>query len=95
MRERIFWVYVLTNIRRSVFYTGITNDLYRRLEEHRYSPSGFTGKYHVTKLVYFEQFGDAMTAIEREKQVKDWRREKKLALIRTMNPLLEDLSLTH
>ena len=76
-----------------VLYTGVTNNLERRVMEHKQEIcDGFTKKYEVTRLVYFEAFGDVRDAISREKQIKRWRREKKLALIREMNPRFRDLS---
>jgi putative endonuclease len=76
-----------------VLYTGVTNHLERRVTEHkRELCAGFTERYKVTRLVYFEGFGDVRNAITREKQIKRWRREKKLALIRGINPKFRDLS---
>ncbi len=74
-------------------YTGMTNNLKKRIYEHKtHLVEGFTKKYNVTKLLYFETFGDAASAIKREKQIKAWRREKKVALIDTKNPRWDDLS---
>ena len=74
-------------------YTGVTNDLERRLFEHREGlTKGFTKKYNVHKLVYFEETGEPMTAIEREKQIKGWDRAKRVALIEVRNPRWRDLS---
>ena len=76
-------------------YIGVTNDLQRRVYEHRQElVEGFTKKYHVHKLVYYEQTGDVKAALAREKQLKGWRREKKEALVETMNPDWNDLSET-
>jgi putative endonuclease len=76
-----------------VLYTGVTNHLERRVMEHKQELCvGFTERYKVTRLVYFEGFGDVRDAISREKQIKRWRREKKLALIRGINPKFRDLS---
>jgi putative endonuclease len=89
-----FFVYILTNSNRSVLYIGITNDLQRRVYEHyEYSlvEKGFTGKYKIYHLIYFEEFADPMIAIEREKQLKGWTRKKKEALIATKNPNWEFL----
>jgi putative endonuclease len=93
MRDR-FFVYILANSRgpRPALYTGVTNDLERRLAEHRLSPSGFTGRYAVTKLVYFEWTASIGDAIVREKRIKGWTRAKKVALIETANPYWYDLS---
>jgi len=87
-----FFVYVLTNESRSVLYIGVTNDLYRRMCEHRNETvEGFTKRYHVHKLVYFEEYQSITDAIAREKQLKGWRREKKIALIQLKNPTWNDL----
>jgi putative endonuclease len=91
MRARQYYVYILSN-RRGTLYTGVTNDLERRLAEHRAGKSGFTARYRIGKLLYFETTGDVWAAIGREKQIKGWPREKKFALIRTLNPRLRDLS---
>lgn len=87
-----YYVYIMTN-RSRTFYTGVTNNLERRVYEHKHKlVKGFTRQYNITMLVYYEMFGDIRDAIEREKQVKDWRREKKIALIESMNPEWRDLS---
>ena len=88
-----FYVYILTSKNRRVLYTGVTNDLLRRISQHR-EPNGsdFTHKYHIDLLVYYEVYDDARTAIEREKQVKAGSRKKKLALINAMNPGWIDLA---
>jgi putative endonuclease len=86
-----FFIYILTNARRTVLYIGITSDLGKRLTEHAFGDSKFTQRYHATMLLYFENFPDALQAIEREKQLKRWSRVKKLALICTRNPELRDL----
>jgi putative endonuclease len=87
-----YHVYILASIS-GVLYTGVTNDLERRMIEHKQEIcDGFTKRYEVTRLVYFESFGDVRDAINREKQIKKWRREKKLALIRGKNPKFRDLS---
>jgi putative endonuclease len=76
-----------------VLYTGVTNHLEKRTAEHKLHLSvGFTAKYDVTRLVYFEPFGDIRNAIRREKEIKGWRREKKLDVIRSINPKFLDLS---
>ena len=88
-----FFVYLVSNRSRVVLYTGVTNDLVRRVWEHRnHAVRGFTSKYKVDRLVYYEQFPDPQSAILREKEIKGWRREKKNALVRAMNPQWEDLS---
>ena len=87
------FVYVITNKNRSTLYIGMTNNLERRLWEHRNKVvSGFSADYSLCQLLYHESFRDARSAIEREKQLKGWPREKKIDLIETMNPHWEDLS---
>ena len=89
-----YFVYILTNWNNHVLYIGITNDLYRRLYEHKnHLVDGFTKRYNVNKLVYFEITSDVKSAIEREKQLKGWLRGKKIALIESQNPEWRDLSL--
>jgi putative endonuclease len=74
-------------------YTGVTNNLERRVFEHKnHAIEGFTKKYKVTKLVYFEETSDVIAAISREKQIKGWLRKKKIALIESMNPYWKDLA---
>jgi putative endonuclease len=88
----VYNVYILANPT-GVLYTGVTRCLERRVGEHRGKEiPGFTPKYDVVRLVYYEAFGDVRNAIAREKQPKRWRREKKLALIRLENPEFVDLS---
>jgi putative endonuclease len=90
----MYYVYILTNQTNNVMYIGVTNDLEHRLYEHRHHLiEGFTRNYRVDKLVYFEETSDVMAAIEREKQLKKWRRAKKNALVQQTNPLWRDLSL--
>ncbi len=87
-----FYVYIMTNQYNTVLYTGVTNDLKRRVYEHKQSiRGGFTKKYKTRKLVYSEVFQDAHNAITREKQIKGGSRQKKLKLIKTINPNWEDL----
>ncbi|WP_251183205.1 GIY-YIG nuclease family protein [Anaerocaecibacter muris] len=87
-----FYVYILTNHSNTVLYTGVTNDIARRTFEHRQKfNDGFAEKYNAYKLVYVEECGRHTDAIEREKQIKKWRREKKVALINSINPSWEDL----
>ncbi|MEA4924911.1 MAG: GIY-YIG nuclease family protein [Syntrophomonadaceae bacterium] len=89
----MYYVYILTNQSNKVLYTGITNDLERRLYEHQNKLiKGFTSKYNVNKLVYFDCTTDAVNAIAREKQIKGWTRQKKLDLISELNPQWRDLS---
>jgi putative endonuclease len=78
---------------RRVLYTGITNNLDRRVHEHKMQQTrGFTAKYNVTRLVYYEHGNDVLGAIAREKEIKAWRREKKIRLIESLNPEWNDLS---
>jgi len=87
-------VYILTNDRRTVLYTGVTSRLEQRIAEHHlgWSPKAFTRKYNVHTLVYFEVTPDIVAAIAREKQIKGWSRAKKVALIESMNPEWRDLA---
>ena len=86
------YVYILANQKRGTLYTGVTNDLVRRIHEHREGAvDGFTKKYGVKQLVYFETHDDITTAISREKSMKRWRRPWKLALVEKGNPEWRDL----
>ena len=90
----MYYVYILSNWDDSVIYIGVTENLPRRLYEHRNGlADGFTKKYNVHKLVYYEDTTDVYSAISREKQLKNWRREKKNQLIESKNPQWRDLSL--
>ena len=89
--NRQYCVYIITNKHNTVLYTGITNDLKRRVYEHKKLVDGFTKKYNITKLVYYEVFDDAENAILREKQVKAGSRQKKIDLIRSINREWRDL----
>ena len=92
MDERNYYVYILTNKTNTVLYTGVTNDLERRVFEHKYeSIEGFAKKYKVNKLVYYEIFEDIDDAISREKQIKAGSRIKKINLIESSNKEWEDL----
>ena len=87
-----YYVYIMTNKRNTVLYTGVTNDLRRRVYEHREKlVDGFTRKYNVTKLVYYEIFQDPENAIMREKQIKTGSRQKKIDLVNQMNKEWRDL----
>lgn len=90
--DKTYYVYILTNKYNTVLYTGVTNDLERRMKEHR-SPEnrGFTAMYNVHKLVYYETFDDVVEAIAREKQIKSGSRQKKIDLIVAFNPWWKDL----
>ena len=89
----MYFVYMLTNSTNVALYTGVTNDLERWLWEHRNhaDPKSFTAKYHITKLVYYEQTSDVEAAIAREKQIKAMSRAKKNKLIEKQNPNWEEL----
>ena len=85
-------MYILTNRKQGVLYIGVTNDLKRRMYEHKNKLiSGFASKYNLTKLVHFEVTTDVDAAIEREKQIKGWLRKKKIELIESRNPDWKDL----
>ncbi len=89
----MYYVYILSNQTDRVLYIDVTGDLERRIYEHKsHLVDGFTRDYRVDKLVYFEETSDVYAAIAREKQLKGWRRDKKEALIRTVNPLWRDLT---
>ena len=89
---KTFYVYMMTNRSRTVLYTGITKSLERRLWYHQSrNPKSFTHRYNVDRLVYYERFNDARSAIAREKEMKGWRREKKNALVNEFNPKWKDL----
>lgn len=91
MAKLTYYVYILTS-RNGVIYVGVTNDLHRRVDEHRtLNTNSFTHRYGITRLVYFETTEDVQAAIEREKQIKGWTRHRKLDLIRSVNPRFEDL----
>jgi putative endonuclease len=82
----------MTNKRKTVLYTGVTNNLLRRVEEHKTGiGSGFTKRYNVNRLIYFESTNDVQVALSREKQIKSWARKRKEELINTLNPEWKDL----
>ncbi|HKU98411.1 MAG TPA: GIY-YIG nuclease family protein [Vineibacter sp.] len=92
MTERRFYVYFMTNYSRRVLYIGVTNDVERRIWEHRQGKgSEFAKTYHVDRLVYVEEYPTAPEAIAREKQLKGWKRVRKNALVAESNPKWEDL----
>ena len=87
-----YYVYLPTNWNNKVMYVGVTGNLERRLYEHKQKlVVGFTEKYNVNKLVYFEETNDVREALEREKEIEKWRREKKDRLVETTNPECKDL----
>jgi putative endonuclease len=92
MNMNQYYVYILTN-RSKTLYTGVTNNLKRRIYEHKNKIiKGFTAKYNIDKLVYYEVYNDITQAIQREKQIKGWVRKKKIELIESVNPDWKDLS---
>ena len=94
MREHRYWVYILVSSSLSTMYIGVTNDLGRRVAEHRLGKgSEFVKKYKVTKLVYAEEYEQIEEAIAREKQLKGWKRIRKNELVRAANPKWEELTL--
>ncbi len=87
-----YYVYIMTN-KSGTLYTGITSNLVKRAYEHKHHlVRGFTDKYNITKLIYYESTSDVSAAIAREKQIKGWLRKKKIALIKSMNPEWKDLA---
>jgi putative endonuclease len=94
MNEKVYYVYIETNQRNRVFYVGVTNNIARRDKQHenKLHEFGFTAKYNVNKLVYYEKFHDINKAIAREKSLKGITRQKKRDLIRAVNPKYDDLS---
>jgi putative endonuclease len=87
-----YWVYILTNTPRGTLYVGVTNDLIRRMHEHRESlVPGFTKRYGLKMLVHFERYDTPRTAIQREKNIKHWPRAYKLNLVKASNPQWRDL----
>jgi putative endonuclease len=87
-----YYIYFMSNVSNDVLYIGVTNNLLRRCYEHKaHLVEGFTKKYNVTKLVYYESSQDIESAIQREKQFKGWRRDKKNKLINAFNPEWDDL----
>ena len=87
-----YWIYMMSNARRNVLYTGVTNDLARRYREHKSGLiDGFTKKYRCHYLVYYEEYQEIEEAIAREKQLKGFIRQKKNALVEQINPQWEDL----
>jgi putative endonuclease len=90
--DKKYWVYVVAS-RTGTLYIGMTNNLYVRVMQHKSGTiEGFSRKYHCNRLVYWESFDDVLKAIDREKQLKGWRRMKKIVLIESMNRRWEDLA---
>ena len=93
MFARKGYIYIVSNIRRTVFYTGVTSDLHTRIYQHKNGEgSAFTIKYKLKYLVYYEEHTTIEEAIQREKQIKRWHREWKINLIKSVNPEMKDLS---
>jgi putative endonuclease len=92
-QQKSYYVYIMANYSRTL-YVGVTNDLQRRAYEHKNKlfEDSFSARYNINRLVYFEETNDVLAAIEREKQIKRWRREKKVFLIEQQNPDWRDLS---
>ena len=92
-KTMMYYVYILSNATDVAIYTGVTNNLLRRVYEHKNNlePGSFTAKYQIHKLVYFEETSDIRAAIEREKQIKSWSRDRKTSLAFEMNPKWVDL----
>ena len=94
LMEKVCAVYILSNVSNTTLYIGVTSDLRKRIWEHKNKVyDGFSAKYNLQKLVYFETTESIETAIIREKQLKNWRRQWKLNLIKSKNPNFDDLSL--
>jgi len=92
MWNKNYYIYIATNKNNTVLYTGVTNNLKRRIYEHRYKlVEGFTSKYNINKLVYFEHYTNINDAIRREKCIKKWRRQWKIDIIEKLNPQWRDL----
>ena len=90
----MYYVYILTNKTHTVLYTGVTGNIERRMYEHKNKLiEGFTKKYNADKLVFFEAFNNVNDALESEKKIKGWKREKKVSLIESINPCWNDLSI--
>ncbi|MDE2096030.1 MAG: GIY-YIG nuclease family protein [Patescibacteria group bacterium] len=87
-----YFTYIATNFHNTVLYTGVTDNLERRMYEHRNKTTpGFTSKYNVNKLIWYEEFSEPVDAISAEKKIKGWTRKKKLYLIKSLNPEFKDL----
>lgn len=94
MGDRVYYIYIMTNLHNTTLYTGVNNNLYRRVQEHKRGEGGkFSRKYKLKKLVYFEIYDDVRVAIAREKQIKAGSRMRKLELIESINPEWQDMTL--
>ncbi len=93
MESKTYYVYILSNFKNTSLYIGVTNNIEKRVREHKNDLiNGFTKKYNITKLVYYEEYRYINDAIKREKQLKNWHREWKVELIESMNPKFPDLA---
>jgi putative endonuclease len=93
-RKIVYYIYILTNKYNTAFYIGVTNNIAKRLFEHKFGlTEGFTKKYRIKKLVYFEEYDNINEAITREKQLKNWHRDWKINLVKKINPKFEDMSI--
>ncbi len=93
MVQKLYYVYIAANQRNTVLYTGVTNNLVRRMYEHKHKlVEGFTAKYNVTNLLFYECFNTPLEAIGAEKKIKGWVRKKKIELIKEKNPAFSDLA---
>ena len=91
-QQRQYFVYIATNKWNTTLYTGVTNNLYGRMYQHKNKlADGFTKKYNINKLVFYESFNDIKEAISSEKRIKGWTRKKKVELIKSKNPKFKDL----
>jgi len=91
-REKLYFVYIITNKNNKVLYTGVTSNLITRIYQHKNKlVKGFSKRYNLDKLVYYEAFNDPNIAINREKQIKKWSRQKKIDTINSFNPDWDDL----
>ena len=91
--ERVYFTYITTTKNNRMFYVGVTSNLAGRILQHKQKVTpGYTSQYNVTKLVYYEEFGDIYTAIAREKQLKNWHRQWKINLIKQNNPTFKELA---
>lgn len=91
-RQKQYFVYIATNKWNAVFYTGVTNNLHSRMHQHKNKLiEGFTKRYNINKLIYYESFKNAQEAILAEKRIKGWTRKKKIELIKSKNPEFRDL----
>jgi putative endonuclease len=92
MRVKIGFVYIMSNKNRTTFYIGVTNNIERRVEEHKLGKSGFSSRYNLFDFMYYERIIGFRNAIDREKQLKRWHRQWKINLIKKMNPEMKDLA---